>query len=169
MRSYRACLRHTAIAVLLTVSLASAASANPLLAQRQAMGQENPASVSLAVPVISSASSGHAILGIGAAALLQYGLLSGEPVAVTIGARLFRAHVAFKDEIERAANYYASTGKPEPFDPGVRLVLDRLDPNAAAELDTRTGGAEMPLGADSGQVIMLQFVPAAPGGRAFPR
>lgn len=169
MRSCRACLRQTALALLLSVSLASAASPNPLLAQRQAGGRESPASVSLAVPVMSSVSPGHAILGIGAAALLQYGLLSGEPVAVTIGARSFRAHVAFKDEIERAANYYASTGTPEPFDPGLRLVLDRLDRNAAAELDTRTGGAEMPLGADPGQVIMLQFVPAAPGVRAFPR
>jgi len=159
MRPYRACFHRAAMAVALSVSLASGATADP----------KNPASVSLAVPVLSSVSPGHAILRIPATELLHYGLLSGEPVAVTIGKNLFRAHVAFKDEIERAANYYASIGQPEPFDPGVRLVLDRLNPGAGAELDTRTGGAEMPLGAQPGQVIRLQFAPAAPGARAFRR
>jgi hypothetical protein len=144
------------MAVVLSLSLAPLAAASPQ-------------SVSLAVPVIASASSGHVMLQIRSAELLQYGLLSGEPVVVTVGKNVYRGYVAFKDEIQRAANYYASVGKPAPFDPGLRLVLDRLNPDALAELDTRTGGAEMPLGTQSGQVIRLQFVPAGPGVRSFRR
>jgi hypothetical protein len=156
MQSSRAWLRRAAIALVLSVSLPSVAPADPR-------------SVSLAVPVLASVSPGHAILRISSAELLHYGLLSGEPVAISIGTSFVRAHVAFKDELERAATYYASIGEPEPFEPGLRLVLDRLDPRAQAELDSRTAGAEMPLGTQPGQVIKLQFVPAGSGVRSFRR
>lgn len=133
------------------------AQTNPLYEHRQSLGT---ARVQLILDglVQSTSPDGRVVLDTLSARLIDDGIKSGDPVEIDLGTKTIRAYVGFSDELARARQFYAKSKEQPPFQPGVSLILNRLQPTAPIVLDSSTRGAAMDLGVASGQKIVVRYL-----------
>jgi hypothetical protein len=105
---------------------------------------------------IAHAEEGRATLGTPSSRLIGAGVKSGDPMLVDLGKMSVRAHVAFRDELERAAQFFAETQEPGSLDFQPSLVIDREDSSRPVVLETSTGDASLYLDALSGSRVTLR-------------
>jgi len=132
------------------------AQSNPLFEQRRAAagGVESRAFVEQTYVV--HAQEGRATLGTPSSRLISAGVKSGDPIFVDFGNMAVRAHVAFRDELERAAQYFAESQEPGSLDSQPSLVIDREDSSRPVVLETSTGDASLYLDAPPGSRVTLR-------------
>jgi hypothetical protein len=132
------------------------AQSNPLFEQRRAVAAGVVSRAFVEQSYVARVDEGRATLGTPSSRLIGAGLKSGDPILVDLGTMSVRAHVAFRDELERAARYFAETQEPGSLDFQPSLVIDREDSSRPVVLETSTGDASLYLDALSGSRVTLR-------------
>ena len=139
-----------------TLGAIASAQNNPLYEHRRSMANGAPAKSFVERSYVLRSDVGLATLGTPSSRLIGAGLKSGDPILVDLGTMSVRAHVAFRDELERAARYFAETQEPGSLDFQPSLVIDREDSSRPVVLETSTGDASLYLDALSGSRVTLR-------------
>jgi hypothetical protein len=124
------------------------------------------------VSYVANVDAGRATLGTPSARLIDAGLKSGDPMIVVLGTMSVRVHVAFRDELERAAQYFAETQDPGSLDLRPSLVIDREDSALPVVLEPSMGDASLYLSVQPGSRVTLRWArernPGPPRAGATP-
>lgn len=160
-------LRLLSGASLLMLGAIASAQTNPLYDHRRSVAGGDSAKSFLEESFVVHADVGRVTLGTPSSHLIDAGVKSGTPILVDLGTMTLRAHVAFRDELDRAARYLAETQRTETTDPGPILVIDREDPMQPIVLDTTAGDASIYLDVHPGLTAAVR--PAAERNRQLRR
>jgi hypothetical protein len=129
---------------------------NPLAEHRRSAIDGVQAKPFVEVSYVANVDAGRATLGTPSARLIDAGLKSGDPMMVVLGTMSVRVYVAFRDEMERAAQYFAETQEPGALDLRPSLVIDREDSAQPVVLEASMGDASLYLGVRPGSRVTLR-------------
>ena len=134
---------------------------NPLFEHRRAAIDRVQVKPFVEASYVAQVEAGRATLGTSSARLIGAGVKSGDPILVDLGKTSLRVRVAFRDELDRAAEYFAETQEPGSLDLQPSLVIDREDATRPVVLEATMGDAALYLGVQPGSRVLL----SSPGGR----
>ena len=143
-------------ACLWTLGTIASAQNNPLYEHRRSMASGAPAKPLVERSYVLRSDIGLATLGTPSWRLLEAGVKSGDPMLVDLGTLTLRVHVAFRDELDRAASYDADSPSAGPPDHGPFLVIDREDPMQPLVLQSSTGEGSLYLDVRPGSRVTFR-------------
>ena len=139
-----------------TLGAIASAQNNPLYEHRRSMANGAPAKSFVERSYVLRSDVGLATLGTPSSRLIEAGVKSGDPMLFDLGTMSLRVTVAFRDELERAATYYAESASAGPPDPGPFLVIDREDPMQPLVLETSTSEGSLYLDVRPGSRVSFR-------------